>query len=237
MILSTEDISHIVYDLLDVSIFFDFPISIQIQGRTIEVGKGLGGFSWSLFQRGADCNSCGNCCKHTFRDLWFWWDSEPHRPEGLEPIVIQINRVPTTLWLHRNEMGADRCDFLVDAKDGDRDVGYCALHAVPEKGNIKPAHCHAHPLTGVYLHPGRQKYLLNRRLPPRNWRWPNCPIKPEQTPYQVKDLLDDQYILTSWVKALMNIPGNRAREMFDRWFVEATKSLCGDPTRSSIWFD
>lgn len=238
--LTERDYQDILYDLTDASIFFNKPLKVEFPEAKLsyQVGNGLGGYSWTLFHRGADCTVCGNCCKRTFRRIWFWWDTEDKRPDGLGSLTVLLNNHPITLWLHINEQGEDRCDFLVDDTWNGLEVGYCSLHRTL-RGNIKPVHCHLHPLTGVYkVNTVRgTRYLLSRRLPHRNFRWPQCPIPVAEVPYLSKDFADDEFGLRRISKALHDVPGSFSHMAYYLWRDEAMKALSGNPTSENIFFE
>lgn len=220
--LTQRDLTDIAYDIREISIFFRDPITFSLPDRPdlqpMTVGQGLGGFSWSLFQRGADCNLCSNCCRNTHRRVWFWWSTEPH-PDSVEHIRLELNGWVRDVWVHLNLVNDQaKCDFLVDsvAEDG-RAIGLCGLH----EAGLKPNHCRTHPQTGVYLvNTTRGKVpLLSRRLPSRNWRWPDCPIDVAKVPMSNEQFETDSKMWEVWDQNLSGVPGSlvaNAREVWSR---------------------
>jgi len=238
-----RDLEDILYDLRDASIFFRNRLDVYIPGYPeFKVGMGFGGYHWSFFQRGADCIACGNCCKRTFRRIWFWWESEKNRPRGLQPLDIRINGKWTRVWVWVNS-GYEQCDFLQEQDElvefdfrGEHKTQwkeYCVLHL--HEPNLKPVHCHLHPLTGLYAHKGA--LLLSRRLPSRNFRWPECPISISEVPYTVKDYLDDRYSLEHLAMALEKIPGSWAWDAVRLWEKNAQLSLLNKERVGTILFE
>lgn len=222
-----RDLEDIKYDLRDVSIFFREPLSVYIPGYPeFKVGMGFGGYHWSLFQRGADCNACGNCCKRTFRRIWFWWESERERPRGLQPLDMRLNGKWTRIWVHVNS-SYDRCDYLQTQEEylqfefrGDsylQPKEYCDLHTsnLHDFRNVKPVHCRLHPLTGLYKH--KDRLLFSRRLPSRNFRWPMCPIPIADVPYTMGDYIEDKVCLERLTLAVDTVPGSFSWSAFELW--------------------
>jgi Fe-S-cluster containining protein len=161
--LTREQFSALVWELRAVSIFFDRPLTVEVDGMREEVGMGLGGLSWTFLSRGQDCEvGCGQCCTNTHRTAWFYYSSEEqYATEHAVPIDVRVNDQLTRFFVWQQE-DTLRCKQLTDDN-------LCSIH---DKG--QPLHCQMYPQTWVYPHGG--KYFLSRRLPPRNWRWPKCPI-------------------------------------------------------------
>lgn len=241
--INEHDVSAILWDLEMTSIFFDEPLEVEIPGfGTHSVGTGLGGFAWSFFQRGFNCVACGNCCQSLNgqpfnRRLWFWYANEP-RPvrESIQELQIKINGIHRVIAVHINEHQF-QCDFLGPKQwvesDGIYDEiplenmkfvksdafpdlvpqQYCTIHSP----NEKPAHCMIYPGAAVYR-PGKAKIpVLSRRLPGRNWRWPQCPVDLHNSPMRQEDLDNDEYVLSVWQGALGDLPHSRVSECVELW--------------------
>lgn len=225
--LTDRDLTDLVYDLSEASIFFPEPPTVEIDGRqgALATWEGFGGFSWSLFQRGAYCNLCGNCCKNTHRRVWFWWPGERH-PDNTQTLPITINGAKIDLQIHVNSdaNGMARCDFLSDLDydvqnyDGIwRKAAGCSLHG-PD-GGIKPNHCRTHPQTGVYkVRVGKtQVPMLSRRLPSRNFRWPTCPVDLKLIPLDAEQIATDTKMWQTWVEGYGNVPGCFVWQAYALW--------------------
>lgn len=234
--LQPRDISDIAYDVEEISIFFDTPITFSILERPDlgekTVGSGLGGFSWTFFQRGAECTMCGNCCKSTYRNVWFWWHDEPH-PDSVEACTLVLNGHNVPIFIHYNSEanGMQRCDFLVDTEVNGVVLGLCGLH----EAGIKPNHCRQHPMSSVHnvhLKDGVIP-LISRRLPSRNWRWPKCPVDVAKVPMSADQMSTDRAMLKVWEKALWQVPGSHVVEARTLWEVTSGRIL---PQTSNLLF-
>lgn len=254
--LSPSDISSILWDLKTVSIFFEDPLEVDIGGNLYSVGDGLGGFSWSFFQRGFDCTGCGNCCQSLHgefnRQLWFWYPNEPH-PGSLDSLQIRINGQPLEIHLHRN-VSTTQCDFLgqrswvpseeqseayrghkinlVLNEQGQVPIQYCTIH----EPRLKPAHCVLYP--GAVVAPtGKARLpLLSRRLPGRNWRWPQCPIDVTSIPLRAEDIENDRFVFDVFASNLKDFPKSRVSECLGIWERTVSQVQAGKIPTESIRF-
>ena len=255
--LTSSDIESILWDLKTLSIFFPEPLEVSIPGhKSMTVGDGYGGFSWSFFQRGFECTACGNCCQSLHgefnRRLWFWYENEP-RPEGLIPLEIEINSSRVPIYIHLNE-SKTQCDFLGDrswvpidddiveqyqshkiklVETGDKvPIQSCTIH----DPLVKPAHCMMYPGAAIFPTGKSKTLLLSRRLPGRNWRWPQCPIDVTNVPLRPQDTSLDRYVLGTWAKATRHVPGNDIDKAISLWELATFNTTHGQPPTESIQF-
>ncbi len=175
--------------------FMPEPAEVQFpSGQTIRVG-GWSGFSRTWFARGQHCSLdiCPSRCCVGHRISWFWFPEDPH-PDGLPETIIRINGEPQVIYVHEN-VNPTRCDYLNPNGLG------CSIW---RKG--QPVFCWVNPQMGLYPHGGRLWWF--KRLPPRNWRWPQCPVDLAETR---PDPAWDAKVLTAMIHPLRNIPGFDSR--------------------------
>lgn len=179
-------------------IFFDKPVEI---GGTMSSGPG--GFSQTFFQRTQQCTACGACCKRTFRDEWQWFGVEPRPDEEMERRVEIFNGVEIEVFVYKNKKGDAQCDFL-------QEDGKCGIHMQ----GVKPIHCVMSPQIHAYV--TRGVYYLSKRLPSRNWRWPQCPIVMADTPPpNEEEKKQDMKILETYYKAFGHVEGCMLGEIIE----------------------
>lgn len=171
------------------------PVEVVFPDGDVKHIGGFGGFSRTFFERGRGCTTdgCdGRCCKRYSAGWWFYLPSEGVvHPERLESEELILNGYTLPILTHGNENEqAEGCQHLCD--DGKCDL-YPRRHAIV---------CNMSPHVGV--HPYRDRLYWAKRLPPRNWRWPQCPINPAE---QKPDIEDDVQLFTALVEGLKNTPG------------------------------
>lgn len=166
----------------------------------IELGgvrsAGPGGFSHTFFTRSQDCVfGCGACCRRTFRDEWHWLEGERRPDVELSEELFTINGQEIPIYIYKNQLGDKQCDFL-------NERGLCNIHLE----GTKPVHCLMSPQVGAYEYSGI--FYLSKRLPSRNWRWPQCPINLAATPPpDEKERAMDRQILTRLSQGLGMVKG------------------------------
>jgi len=236
-ILHEKDCIDIAWDWEMFSIFFPKPITLEFpeQGVTKTVGSGYGGLSKSLFQRGFDCNLCGRCCRNTHRRIWTWLPSETPHPNHRVVSIIINGQTEWNLAVHVNKNGGVKCDYLTPIP-GEFELGVreaCSIH-----DTTQPVHCKTYPGVAVYnvRHGDSRVPLLSRRLPPRNWRWPKCPIPIYELPLARSDIENDLVIWDHWVSSFKSIPGNCVELAFDLYIKTIQQVAEGTPQETNLLF-
>lgn len=261
--ITERDLGSLEYDLSKVAIFYPEPLTIEIpewDNKTIRIGSGYGGLSWSLFQRGEGCTACGLCCHNTFRRVWFWMPDQP-KPRGLPEFEIYVNGIKRVLPYHMQKGGEDgeRCDYLEPLlRDGvqvteknDLPIWLCSLHREDEspfaqqngpfehRGDLKPVHCRMSPFVAIHnvntVSGTRQ--VLSRRLPSRNWRWPKCPIPVYDLPISKEIVDNDARNFEMLYQAYGDLPGSKMYEGLSLWRDLADQSLAGSPPTETIYLE
>lgn len=222
--LTPQDLGDFMYDWRTYSIFFESPVSVTVPGvGEFTVGSGLGGFSPSIFVRGMKCIACGRCC-YGHERVWTWFETPGGRfPDDTVRLIITVNGHPLPLRAHvnRGNPRVDGCDYLVQKGELSLDgvtpsKGFCRLW---RDGLDLPTHCRQLPDYGVY--PVRTSRgtvpLLSRRLPPRNWRSPQCPINVQALPLDDTTLEKDRRVWRQWVDGLTGLPGSKIDLIYALW--------------------
>jgi hypothetical protein len=230
-----RDFDDFVYDWgRTYSIFFSQPLTLVVPGvGKGTFGSGLGGFSPSIFSRGMKCIACGRCCYGRER-VWTWFvDPDVTPPEDTSAFTIFVNGAPVPLWVHvnRGDPRIDGCDYLINKGSLSLDgvtpsQGFCRLWA---EGRDLPTHCRQLPDYAVY--PVRGTPLLSRRLPPRNWRAPKCPIDVASLPLDQETIEKDRYVWHRWLVGLRGLPGCHIEEIYELW-----EKLLHTPPRTPVLF-
>lgn len=161
----------ITRNLRFLSLFTPEPLKVQLNpDTTVDVGQGYGFISHTFWERSTKCflECMGTCCQNWPRPgispIWFAFEV---MPKGLDMYTVRVNDRDLTFFAETNLMSRYECQFL------DKTTGKCSIYA-----ESKPTHCDFDPQMGIY--PLRKKLGLFRRLPPRNWRYPKCPIDPSR---------------------------------------------------------
>lgn len=238
--ITKADLPWFETELLKISIFFPEPLHLEVPGiGELVVGTGYGGFSHTLFSRGDYCTGCGRCCLGQYRRTWLWSDHDP-APEGAPEIEVLINGHPHRYSYHlQTDVSRGRCDYLepvywlephgfepgIQAREehdlpmwgcvlfGDQDFDVEGRKQAQDPNRMPPG-CQ----TGIFVEPKKvnlkrgQRYLLSRRLPSRNWRWPDCPVDVYSTPYSSPVSKSDIKHLTGFRDNYRHIPGSCLEE-------------------------
>lgn len=242
--LRPQDWGDFEYDFgRTLSIFFAEPLRLEVPGvGEGTLGMGFGGLAASLFQRGFYCTACGNCCYGDER-VWLWLPPfGPQVPYDTQFLTVFVNGKPLVLRVHVNARNAktEGCDYLDRGQtltfDGQPSRGQCTLWA---QGKTLPHHCRQLPDMAVYAPNslrGRVP-LLSRRLPPRNWQSPKCPIPVTEIPLDPATIRKDWDVWQTWVVALQDLPGCYVKQAFELWWAKVQEVRRGRPAENLYFAD
>lgn len=155
-----------------LSLFSPTPLSVVFAEQPHHVGEGYGFISHTVWERSTLClESCrGGCCTNWKRPgIGPLWHPSELFPPNLDEHVAHVNGVEFRYRSQKNLDNQFTCGFWDPA------TGRCQIYSTG-----KPVHCDIDPQMGVF--PCKKGKLgLFRRLPPRNWRFPKCPVDMSET--------------------------------------------------------
>jgi hypothetical protein len=245
-VLQPSDFGDFWYDFgRTYSIFFQRPFELVVPGVGREVvGAGPGGFASSLFARGFNCIACGRCCYGSER-TWSWLPGSTP-PEDTIEVEITLDGHPLPLRVHVNQGDShtDGCDYLRKTQPGEiqlsldgvtPSLGYCSIWA---DGKDLPDHCRQLPDMAVYSPRSKRGRipLLSRRLPPRNWQNPKCPVPINTIPLDQPTIEKDRAVWSRWVNGLRGVPGCFVEYAYELWEQTIDQTLQGFPPTGNLYF-
>ncbi len=207
-VMTRADVADLAYDFRYLALFCSSELVISYADELsvlnqVSVGhEGLGAISRTVFTRSLmACRCCGNCCRDTKRQAWYWYDFEfdiaklaAHGIDDATPVQINVNNVPVNLIRWRSV--PDRCRYLDN-------LNHCYMHVA----GVKTWHCSITTPGIIITRSGIDTLSVQHRG--RNWRWPQCPVTWSLTEYDEATKNRWLWALGLWRDVLSCVPGSK----------------------------